>query len=227
MSRGTDFSNYQPIPSDGDIAALKAAGQGDFAVVGNQWPGHGRDQIAAFRAGGIPVTETYMESNPGPLVDDGIATVWIAIEAGSGFTDEASIDVALAKVAALGREAGFYTSAYQLEQLGLAPLFELGQKYAGHRRWYAGYDGVPSLAGLPPSVTMKQYQVGTIAGMGYELDQNYREDAPVANDANHADDYDIGLERLQLEAMLRVIRDEHKRAGGDPQVLKDIIDGTR
>lgn len=46
-------------------------------------------------------------------------------------------------------------------------------------------------------------------------------------DANHADNYDIGLERLQLEAMLRVIRDEHARAGGDKQVLKDILDGTR
>lgn len=46
-------------------------------------------------------------------------------------------------------------------------------------------------------------------------------------DPNHANNYDVGLERLKLEEMIRIIRDEHARAKGDKQVLHDIIDGRR
>lgn len=47
------------------------------------------------------------------------------------------------------------------------------------------------------------------------------------NDPNREDNFDTGLTRLRLEDMLRLLRDEHRHAEGDPQVLHDIIDGRR
>lgn len=47
------------------------------------------------------------------------------------------------------------------------------------------------------------------------------------NDPNREDNFDTGLTRLRLEHMLRLLRDEHRHAEGDPQVLHDIIDGRR
>lgn len=49
----------------------------------------------------------------------------------------------------------------------------------------------------------------------------------MTNDPNREDNFDTGLARLRYEAMLRVIVQGHKEAEGDPQVLKDIIDGKR
>lgn len=49
----------------------------------------------------------------------------------------------------------------------------------------------------------------------------------VTNDPNREDNYDTGLTRIRLEDMLRILRDEHRHAEGDPQVLHDIIDGKR
>lgn len=47
------------------------------------------------------------------------------------------------------------------------------------------------------------------------------------NDPNREDGFDTGLTRLRLEDMLRLIRDEHRHAEGDVQVLHDILDGKR
>jgi N-acetyl-anhydromuramyl-L-alanine amidase AmpD len=52
-------------------------------------------------------------------------------------------------------------------------------------------------------------------------------EAYVPDDPNHEDNYDTGLTRIRLEDMLRILRDEHRHAEGDPQVLHDIIDGKR
>jgi N-acetyl-anhydromuramyl-L-alanine amidase AmpD len=52
-------------------------------------------------------------------------------------------------------------------------------------------------------------------------------EAYVSDDPNREDNYDTGLTRIRLEDMLRIIRDEHRHAEGDPQVLHDIIDGKR
>jgi N-acetyl-anhydromuramyl-L-alanine amidase AmpD len=52
-------------------------------------------------------------------------------------------------------------------------------------------------------------------------------EAYVTNDPNREDNYDTGLTRIRLEDMLRILRDEHRHAEGDPQVLHDIIDGKR
>lgn len=52
-------------------------------------------------------------------------------------------------------------------------------------------------------------------------------EAYVPDDPNREDNYDTGLTRIRLEDMLRILRDEHRHAEGDPQVLHDIIDGKR
>lgn len=54
-----------------------------------------------------------------------------------------------------------------------------------------------------------------------------QQEVTVTDDANHTDNYDVGYERIILENMLRIIRDEHLRAKGDKQVLIDIINGLR
>jgi len=52
-------------------------------------------------------------------------------------------------------------------------------------------------------------------------------EAYVPDDPNREDNYDTGLTRIRLEDMLRILRDEHRHAEGDTQVLHDIIDGKR
>ncbi len=218
-----DVSNYQPIPSPADCDALKAFGV-TGAIIGLQQPAHGDEQADAFRANGITVEDCYLENTANPAIPAGMKRGWVAVETGSGFNDEAAIDAQLAYLAAQGLAGGLYTSRSMIAQFGLTEA--VAGKYANVQLWLADYDHDDTT--LPAGAWMKQYAGGEIPvpGLGYQIDLNYREDAPVP-DANHADNYDIGLERLQLEAMLRVIRDEHKRAGGDPQVLIDIVNGTR
>lgn len=170
--RGTDWSNYQPVPSDSDCAALLAAGF-TFAIVGLQQPGHAQQQIDALRAGGITVEDCYLESNPAPPLPD-VARVWVAVERGSGFEDEAAIDAALAYIAQEGKAAGSYSSPYEISLLGLTAAF--AGKYADLPKWIADYDGVAApLAGA----AIKQYSGnGLIPGIAYALDLDFQEDVP-------------------------------------------------
>ncbi len=171
--RGTDWSNFQPVPSPEDVAALLAAGF-TFAIVGLQQPGHAVQQIAALRAGGVTVDDCYMESNPAPPLPD-VNRIWVAVESGSGFEHEASIDQALAYVASQGKAAGIYTSDYMVSLLGLEAAF--AGKYAAVLKWIASYDNEPST--LPPQASMKQYTgAGQITGIAYQLDLDSRSADP-------------------------------------------------
>ncbi len=175
--KGTDWSNWQPVPSAADCAALLAAGF-TFAIVGLQNPDHGEAQAAVLRTFGITVEDCYVENTAFPRIPGGMKRGWVAVEQGSGFTDEDAIDSQLEYVTSQGLEAGIYTSPYEIALLGLEAAF--AGKYADLPKWIASYDGVAApLAGA----AMKQYSgSGQVPGIAYELDLDYREDAPMPLD---------------------------------------------
>ncbi len=168
----TDWSNFQPVPSQADCDALLAAGF-TGAIVGLQQPGHALKQLTALRANGVTVDDCYMESNPTPAIPD-VSRVWVAVETRSGFTTEDEIDSAIAFIMEAGKLPGIYTSTFMIESLGLEAAF--AGKYANIPRWYADYDGDET---PPADYAMKQYSGGSlIPGIAYELDLDSRQDAP-------------------------------------------------
>lgn len=212
MTLGADWSNFQPIPTPEDCAALLAAGI-TFAVVGNQRIDYAVEQMNALRAGGIAVEDSYMENEPHRLLTGGIKRIWVAVETGSGFTDEAAIDDALAYIEQAGCTAGIYTSPYMITALGLEAAF--AGKYAAVQRWIADYDDDPSPLG---GAAMKQYsEHGQIPGLAYELDLNYREEEPMPELDPVVNADEINLIRDLVTAMA---------SGGSGAVIKKVRDSN-
>lgn len=176
MSKGTDWSNFQPIPMQADVDALRAAGQADFAIVGLQDPDHGEAQAVVLRALGIPVEDCYVENMPNPRIPAGVVRGWVAVEDGSGFTTQADVDVQLAYLTAQGLQAGVYSSRTMLAKYAINVTCPL---------WLADYDDTPApLAGA----AIKQYSGdGQIPGLAYTLDLDYRDDAPQEDEDSMAD----------------------------------------
>lgn len=194
---GTDWSNYQPIPSQADCETLIAAGY-TFAIVGLQDPDHGEAQAVVLRAFGITVEDCYIESLPNPRIPNGMKRGWVAVETGSGFVTENAIDAQLDWLWQHGLEAGIYTSPYQIALLGLTDAFE--GKYAAVPRWIADYDDDPStLAGA----AVKQYSGdGHIPGLGYPVDLDFREDAHVPTyGPNQSKDLDLTVVMPNVETV--------------------------
>lgn len=169
--RGTDWSNYQPIPDEATCQALRDAGF-TFAIVGLQNPDHGRAQTDALRAGGITVEDCYLENTPFPPIPAGMKRGWVAVEDSSGFHNEAAANAQLDYLRSQGLEAGIYTSVEMLRKYGLTDL--LMGAWAGVPFWFANYSWWWSDK-LPLRASMVQYSgSGVIPGIDYQLDLNYR-----------------------------------------------------
>lgn len=234
---GCDISNYQSQFSASDAHALANAGH-TFLMVGRQQRNTGALQQAAFaRAAGLEVGE-YLISLGGTWPEPMPETRYIAVdvEPGSEFYTEQDIDNALAWIATTGRTPVIYSSKWAWDALGLAGVTKYGEQ--GILCWNAHYDGqadgfeLPTPYGGWTRCDIDQYtEKGRVYGIDYDLDLNAARDglftAAPANDPNHEDGYDTGITRLRLEDMLRLIRDEHAHAEGDPAVLHEIIDRQR
>lgn len=167
----SDWSNYQPIPLPQDCAALLAAGF-TGAIVGLQYSASAFAQTAALRTGGIVVEDCYIEDTPNPVIPSGMLRGWVAVEDGSGFTDEASVRAQLDYLTSNGLEAGIYSSRYMLDK------YHLDDTFSSLPLWLSDYQDQYAYA-LPAGASMVQYSgSGVIPGLSYQIDLNYRPDAP-------------------------------------------------
>jgi len=171
--RGTDWSNYQPVPDSATCAALLDGGY-TFAIVGFQNPDIARAQVDALRAGGITVEDCYIENTPCPPLSSGLKRGWVAVEDGSGFQNRDAVNAQLDYLRSQGLVAGIYTSVTMLEKYGLLGLLET--EWAGVPLWLANYSQWWA-NNVPAGAAMVQYSgSGVIPGVPYVLDLNYREE---------------------------------------------------
>jgi hypothetical protein len=184
MRYGADVSNYQWqfSPSDAEaLARLKCS----FAFIGRQRVNIWASQQAQYmRDAGIKHIAEYLESVGGAWPELFPETVYVAIavEYGSEFCDEASIDNALLWVRQQGRIPIIYSSAYMwVERLGLSSLTKYGEE--GILLWNAHYDGQTNGYDLPvpfggwTRCAIDQYTDGWVdGGLAYPLDMNDCED---------------------------------------------------
>jgi len=180
---GPDLSNYQ---SDGEghppfsleDAQKLVAKQCSFVVIGrqarNQWA---RQQADFCLQAGIQHIAEYLESINGRWPDLFPETkyVAIAVEVGSEFVDEASIDAGVEWVRQQGRTPVIYSSAYMWNLLGLGGL----TKYHDLPLWDAYYDGQANGFALPTpfggwtECVIDQYTADwNDGGLAYPLDMN-------------------------------------------------------
>lgn len=234
MRLGIDVSNYQKQFSLADAQTIKANGC-SFVILGRQAqnrPYEATEAAAALDAGLTLVGEYWISLGgawPSPLPE----TKFIAVdvEPGSEFTTEQDIDNALAQVATTGRIPVIYSSKWAWDQLGLTTT-----KYAGIALWNANYDGrsdgftLPRPFGGWSECAIDQYTDKGQFGLAYQVDANAIDDAfwdrcyPPTADVRPVD---VGLNRLDLEAMLRALVSSHARNGGEKSILHDIVDGKR
>lgn len=243
---GPDLSNYQKQFSFANAQTIRANGC-TFVILGRQRanrPYIAQQAAAALDAGLLIVGEYWMSLGgawPEPLPE----TKFIAIdvEPGGEFTTEQDIDNALAQVATTGRIPVIYTSAWAWDALGLSGLTKYGEQ--GIALWNANYDGISdSFALFRPfggwtTCAIDQYTDKGTFGLDYGVDANGIADAfwnrcfagqphpttepVVINDPNHADGYDTGADRIDVETVTEIIARIHKRAEGDRKYLAAAI----
>lgn len=232
-----DLSNFQKQFGLADAQAIKANGV-TGVIIGRQAvnrPYEATEAAAALDAGLTIVGEYWISLNgawPSPLPESKFIAV--DVEPGSEFTTEQDIDNALAAIAGTGRIPVIYTSKWAWDQLGLTTT-----KYSGIALWNANYDGradgftLPRPFGGWTVCAIDQYTDKGQFGLAYQVDADAISDEfwarcyPQTNDPNHEDGFDTGLVRIRVEDIQRAIRDLHAQAEGDPQVLHEIISGTR
>jgi len=201
-----DLSNYTGNLTPVNVAAVKGAGIGlniglQFPTFPNThgWPqGVADRQMAALIAGGVTAWDVYFESTDPQTAWNKVSQYrsymrqpWLAVEEGSGFTTEATIDAALAQIDAwFSTPCGIYTSKYEWDLLGLTNV----TKYASRPWWDANYNGDENLVITEPYAgrsvsTMHQY-AGTqhMFATVPMVDVSYREDAVAQSQAMSTND---------------------------------------
>lgn len=234
MHTVVDLSNYQKQFSLADARTIKANGVSGV-ILGRQGANRPYEatQAAAALDAGLTIVGEYWISLGGtwPQALPESKFIAVDVEPGSEFTTEEDIDSALAQIATTGRIPVIYSSKWAWDQLGLTTT-----KYASLALWDANYDGRADGFALPrrfggwSACAIDQYTDKGQFGLSYQVDADAIDDAfwercfPASADVRPAD---VGLNRLDYEALQRIIRDGHARNFGDPEVLHAIIRGER
>ena len=172
IKTAADVSNWSHIPTDADIAALKALGV-TRAVVGTSFPHQnsdgtytwiGDDQCRAFEAAGFEVQEYQFIGHYRPTT----RVWWLDVE-----LNETEEQIRAAVIAT--HPTGIYTRRGVWETLD----WDIVAEFPGLKLWNADY-GTPPRTFIPyggwPEPTMVQYHDTMDIGTGLEVDLSYYEE---------------------------------------------------
>lgn len=183
--KAIDLSNLQRAITVDDLRKLDGDGIG-LVFVGCQYPGPGYpagdahlDFAALMSYGGRIAGAPYFEDTPVEEAWPHIAFFQpfmapfgaVAVEDGSAFTDEATIDAQFAALRAHGLQPVLYTSPYMLQKYGLVAALRRWIA-EGVLIWLAAYDETDNLIvrNWTGPLWAKQYSAHGDVGLDFEVD---------------------------------------------------------